>query len=105
MRREETEPHVSVIPPGSPHLARAAGQVFYPVPGLVPDHGAGEPVQHPAYQAEPSPPHPHVLLPKPFGPHRCLLFIMLMNMQTKKSIHLLPRLHHTGVFLYTFQLS
>ena len=66
-QHEEGEPKqcVGVPPPGVTHLARAAEHVLCPVPGHVPDHGAGESAYHPAHQAGSSPPHPHVLLPQP----------------------------------------
>ena len=65
----EPEQRVRVPPPGAPHPARAARRVLRPVPGHVPDHGAGQPAHPPAHQAVPSPAHPHVLLPQPLGPH------------------------------------
>ena len=64
----EPEPRVWVPPPGAPHLARALGCAICPVPGHVSDHTAGEPAHHPAHQATPLPPHPHVL-PQPLGLH------------------------------------
>ena len=65
----ESEQHVWVPPPGAPYLARAPGRVLCPVPGLAPDHRAGQSAHCPAHQAGCSPPHLDVLPSQPLGPH------------------------------------
>ena len=108
-QHEEGEPelHVWIPPSGAPHPSRAAGHLICPVPGHTPDHGSGEPVHHPAHHAEPSPPHPHVLLPQPPGLHRCLLFISQCLEDADGhghwvQIHLLCHVHSTDIFFHIF---